>query len=659
MNIFKQLCSRYAGKLIAAAVILVLFSVARIPEVDAAGRAALTSRFAFSRMDMPAIPGAAMKRVLEVHPSLARFATWISAVAASAAFGDLDNDGLPNDLCFVESRTGQVLLSPAPGTPARYPATVLDAGSLVDAKTMSATGCRLADLNEDGWTDVVVYFFGRTPIAFLRRNDGAAPVPQAGAFVPQVIGPKDERWYTTTATLADLDGDGRIDLLFGNYFQDGARMLDPKGPDREQMQDSMSQAFNGGHKRIFLTVGGTTGANPSVELREAEGALEEETSRQWTLAAGAADLDGDLLPEVYLANDFGPDALLHNESTPGHLKFTRLYGQRHLGTPKSKVLGHDSFKGMGIDFGDINGDGQLDMFVSNLTATYALMEGHFAWVSTGKPELMRQGIAPYEDRSEELGLSRSGWGWETRFADMDNDGVLEAMQAVGFAQGTINRWPELQEFGMGHEALIKNTRMWPQILPGDDVSGQDHNPFYVRGSDGRYHDIAKDLGIGNPVSSRGIALADVDGDGDLDFVYANQWMPSYFYRNDCPKPGAFLGIHPLLSERGAGGGTLRERPGHPSAELHGRQAITVSATVRLPGGGLLVRQLDSGNGHSGARSPDLHFGLGAIPPGTKLDVELRWRDESGHLQQQELKLEPGWHTVLLGTPLQTAKGTDE
>jgi hypothetical protein len=62
--------------------------------------------------------------------------------------------------------------------------------------------------------------------------------------------------------------------------------------------------------------------------------LSDEVSGGWTLAMGAADLDGDLLPELYLANDFGPDRLLHNRSTTGHLRFAVLEGRRDFTTPK-------------------------------------------------------------------------------------------------------------------------------------------------------------------------------------------------------------------------------------------------------------------------------------------------------------------------------------
>ena len=92
---------------------------------------------------------------------------------------------------------------------------------------------------------------------------------------------------------------------------------------------------------------------------------------------------------------------------------------------------------MGCDFGDVNGDGLLDIYVSNIADRFALCESHFLWQSTGKLDEMKHGIAPYIQASEQLGLSRSGWGWDCRLADFDNSGVLQAMQAVGFIKGRI------------------------------------------------------------------------------------------------------------------------------------------------------------------------------------------------------------------------------
>lgn len=105
----------------------------------------------------------------------------------------------------------------------------------------------------------------------------------------------------------------------------------------------------------------------------------------------------------YIASDFGPDALLHNLSVAGHLRFERLFGKRTRMAPASKVLGHDSFKGIGVDCGDLNYDGIADLVVSNITSEFALEESNLVFLNTGNFNLMRAGIAPYREASEPLG----------------------------------------------------------------------------------------------------------------------------------------------------------------------------------------------------------------------------------------------------------------
>jgi len=607
-------------------------------------RAALASRFAFAEAPLPLPVGSAPKRMQRsVHPSFERIVGWISTVGAGVALADLDGDGLPNDLCYVDPRTDQVVIAPMPGTPSRYAPFALDLQALAyfDA-TMAPMGCAPNDMNEDGTTDLLVYFWGRSPVAFLAYAQ-SAPALDAVRYRAVELNPQHERWYSNAATFADFDGDGHVDVAIGNYFQDGAHILGNEGGG-QRMQDSMSRAYNGGSNRILLWQDARGGADPSVEYTIAA-PFPAQQSTGWTLALGAADLDGDLLPELYVANDFGPDVLLHNRSQPGQLRFEPVYGRRHFTTPRSKVVGRDSFKGMGIDFGDLNGDGELDIFVSNIAQEFALHESHFVFINTGRRSDWRSGRAPFEDHSERLGMSRSGWGWDTRFGDFDNDGTLEALQATGFLKGEVNRWPELHEIAMGNDYLLRYPGAWHRFAANDDLSGSQHNPFYVRGKDGRFHDLADSVGLGRNTITRGIATADVDGDGLLDFAIANQWQASYGYLNRSPKPGRFLGLHLLLTPEA---GATSVQPGHPGRS-GARAAIGAQVSVRLADGRVLIGQVDGGNGHSGKRSPDLHFGLGAAAA-IPLQVNVRWRDPKGRAREETLSVSPGWHTVLLGWP---------
>jgi hypothetical protein len=337
--------------------------------------------------------------------------------------------------------------------------------------------------------------------------------------------------------------------------------------------------------------------------------------------------------------------LLHNISTPGHVAFQRLRGHRGWTTPKSKVLGQDSFKGMGVDCADLNGDGLPDFMVGNITDSFALEESNLLFTSTGDLKVLQSGEAPYRERGESMGLARSGWSWDVRFGDFDNDGFPEIVQATGFLKGSTNRWPELQELAMGNDLMLHDPSHWPRFAPGDDLSGGNHDRFYVRSSTGRYFDMSPQVGLGESYITRGVAVADVDGDGRLDFVLANQWADSFVFHNLSESTGDFLGLHLLLPVLPS---PTIIRDGHSTDSIRGYPALGARVTVFLPDGRKLVQQVDGGNGHSGKSSPDLHFGLGKVG-GRSLRVALDWRDRNGLIRHQETSLAPGWHTVLLGS----------
>lgn len=618
-----RILKHHAAKLVTGGIAMAWLALAIPTGPDASHLAAVAERIRLDLVVIDNIDNAKpWRRLRSVHPDLLRADAWISSVGAAVALADVDGDGLPNDLCIVDPRNDSVTIMPVPGSGSRFPAFVLEAPhDGYDPATVAPMGCLLGDLNEDGRTDALVYYWGRTPLAFL---------DVAGAVTLVEIATRAERWFTNAATLADVDGDGHPDLIFGNYFADGARILDAsaKGPTR--MQHSMSRAYNGGRNRLFLW---TAAAPGWVRYRDASDAFEESMGNGWTLALGAQDLTGDLLPEIYVANDFGPDRLLLNRSTPGHPAFRIVEGRRGLATPRSKVLGRDSFKGMGVDFADLNRDGIPDIAVSNIAREYGLLESHFLFVSTGeaayRAAAWAAGRAPYQDESTARGTWISDWAWGIRFVDLDNDGRLEIVQATGFIRGEVNRWPELQELAMGNDELLANPRVWPKITAGDDLSGQGHDRLFVADDRGRYHDAWRALGLDTGTVSRGVATGDLFGDGRQSVVIARQWMPSVMLRNRS-EAGASLVLDLRL----------------PGAVAASRPAIGATAKITLPDGRRAWQQVDGGSGHSGARAPEVHFGLGDMAPPETVEVELSWRDRDGR-HRMALRLPPGRHRILL------------
>ncbi|MEU3165136.1 CRTAC1 family protein [Streptosporangium sp. NPDC006930] len=642
-------------------------------------------------------PSRAGDRLLRpVAPGYARLGSPASSLGAGVALFDVDGGVVADDLCLVDPRRDTVTVRPAPGTSRRYrPFTLVPPER---GRHEAPTGCLPADLDQDGWEDLIVYYWGRSPSLFLRVP---GEPPSGAAFRHRSLTAEPEIWNTSAATAGDFDGDGRLDLVFGNYFPDGVRVLggdsgdqadrddsddsdDQGDSDDAVMPDSPSAAANGGGDRLYRATG------PAL-FTEAKGVFDEVAGegRGWTLALGTQDLDGDGRPELYVANDFGPDHLLVNESAPGRVRFTEARGTRHLATPSSRVLGRDSFRGMGVAFTDLNADGRPDILVSNLSGDPAPREGDFAFVS--RRGGLHEGHAPYDDLGEELGLSRSGWSWDVKAADFDNDGIDEIMHATGFARGEVDRWARLREAESANDLFLSRPSLWPDLKVGDDLSGRETNTFFIRGPDGRYVDVARRAGVdgaggdggdGEGAVSRAFAVGDVDDDGRLDFAVANQWSASVLYSNHGPT-APFVGLRLRLPAGACGMAGMagaahpegRPRPGHvrPGQETLGeararvpsqpehpgqawagaahpgptRPAIGAVATVRLPGGVTRSRQLYPANGHNGVSAPELLFGLGDDLPDPVVPVEISWRNACGGTRTTSVSLEPGWHQILL------------
>ncbi|HEY3734443.1 MAG TPA: ASPIC/UnbV domain-containing protein [Streptosporangiaceae bacterium] len=630
-------------------VVIAMFFGVNFAKAGPSGAAQVAAQYKFKQLPIAVPPGYhPTQNIRPVNPAYQHIRSWISSVGAGIALTDVTGHGRDDGMCIVDPRTDEVVVTYAPTAPAadRFTPFALNAAPLPMNSTMAPMGCAPGDFNQDGRTDFLVYYWGRTPIVFLARSTATSPSPSAyqpAELVPelaqfgQYAGPQ---WNTNAVSIASFAGTGHPDIFVGNYFPI-SDVLNPRGVDNVQMNSSMSDAKNGGGDYVFRWMGGTSGPHPTVRYKLEQEAVPYQYSTGWTLAAASADLTGNGLPDLYIANDFGPDHLLYNVSTPGYIKFSNAIGERTPMTPKSFQLGKDSFKGMGVTFGDLADNGRFDMMVSNITTAWGLEESNFVWMNTAANDAaakkdLASGLAPFAQKADQEGMAWTGWGWDLKMGDFTNSGNMAVVQADGFIKGKLDRWPWLQEMAMTNDQVYTNPASWPLVEPGDDIAGHQCIAFYAKAPAGGYVNISKRLGLCAPTPTRGIATADTRADGRLDFAVARQWGPPAFYANQARHRGAYLGLQLFRPVAGGSGGQGLQNIGSP--------AYGATAQIDLPDGHTQIAQLDGGSGHSGKSSMEIYFGLGSYHG--PVTVHLRWSTPSG-LHQQTLQLMPGTHDLFL------------
>lgn len=480
-----------------------------------------------------------------------------------AAF-DADGDGLL-DLYFPNAGSG---VAGAAGRNRFY--LQQPRGRFVDATEGSGLdnpgygmGAAVGDIDNDGDVDLYVTNFGAD---VLYRNDGG------GRFVEvtEEFGVATPGW-STSAVFFDADLDGWLDLYVARYVQwHEARECQVQGG---RIDYCGPQQFEGEADVFYRNEGGRRFVDRS---RHVGLSLIEDAG----LGVVAADLDDDGLPDVYVANDADPNQLWMNRGDGLFEDDAVLLGAAYNRFGVGEA-------GMGIALGDIDGDRDLDLFLSHL-----IEETNTLYVNLGGAPGFSDG---FDDRAAEAGLAAPSTpytGFGTAFFDADNDGDLD----LAVVNGAVKQRPEVFSdrddwFWRGYAE--------PNLLMLGDGAGS-----FVDASAG-----SGDFGAALNVS-RGLVPFDLEGDGDLDLLVSNLEGSARIYRNETiggPAPAAATGA-----------GWVRLRVIDP--ELR-RTAIGASVVAWVGGRPVRRNVLPLGGYLTGGEAP-LHIGLGDATAVERFEV--RW-----------------------------------
>lgn len=441
----------------------------------------------------------------------------------------------------------------------------------------SCMGAVWGDYDNDGYEDLLVYKWGRPQ---LFHNNGG----KAFTNVSERTGLP--RWMNAnTAIWLDYDADGKLDLFLGGYFDEKLNLFRLASTDI--MPDSVEYATNGTKKYLFRGNGDGT----FTDVSSAVGM----NTKTWTLAAGAARLTGGPKPDLVLANDYGYAELWQNEN-----------GRRLHNRGKKSGIGAQPKSGMNVAFGDIFNQGKFAIHISNITEAGNLVQYNNVWV----PRAGTSGAkTAFDNLAADMGVGDGGWSFGAQFGDLNNDGNLDLYLTNGYLsldRKKASYWYDFSQFTSGNQYLIHDAKNWP-ALKGRSLSGYQQKRLWLNDGAGKFQEIAQSVGASDLYDGRAVALADLDNNGTLDVLVANQRGPLLVYKNTARPDGRWVDF----DLQGAG------TPGHSN-----KAAIGTEVTLVRADGSKQLQQVDGGSGFCAQNQRRLHFGLGASGAAEK--AIIRW-----------------------------------
>lgn len=540
---------------------------------------------------------------------------------AGVAAGDVDGDGWV-DLYFCGLDRPNVLYRNL----GNWHFEDVTAAAGVACANRTCTGAAFGDLNGDGRLDLVVNSCGNGTFVFL--NDGQGRFTEVKPGAPLNLG----RGAMTVA-LADVDGDGDLDLYVTNYrtetfrdhpntkltisetngvlevvAMDGRPTTDPDLVGRFSAYRDGRILENGEPDVLYLN-DGQAGFTP---VSWTGGAFLDEDGRplkappyDWGLSVMMRDINGDGVPDIYVCNDFdAPDRIWLND---GHGHFRLL--------PRL-ALRCTSIFSMGVDFADLNRDGFDEGFVSDMLsrdhAKRMLQNGEVPRTPlpigaiADRPQyshntlFFNRGDGTYAELSQFAGVQASEWTWSPNFLDVDLDGYEDLLITTGHELEMMNTdIIDLAEVMKAQRQMtIREQQNLRSLFPRYSIP----NALFRNRGDLTFEDVSDAWGFNHPDIGNAMAMADLDNDGDLDVAINNLNGLAELYRNDGPAPRLAVRLKGLPPNTYGVGACLRVRGG--PVPVQSQQMIAGS---RYLSGGDFIRTFAAGTTNA------------------RLSIEVTWR----------------------------------
>ncbi len=526
---------------------------------------------------------------------------------SGVALGDLDGDGL-DDIFLAGNQANNALYLNRGQL--KFEDITGASGIGKPDSLLWSSGVSLVDLNLDGRLDVYVCntFYRdslhRRNLLYINKGNGGDGIPRfeeaAAAY-----GIADDS-YSSHAQFFDYDNDGDLDLFIGVNRIEG---INPS-QFRPQDDDGTSQSRD----RLYRNDWNDSLGRPDfTNVSEEAGIIHHGYSHSTLIH----DFNKDGWMDIYVANDFFSNDLVYINNQDG--TFTNRAGE---------IFKHFSLSSMGSDLADINNDGELDLFTTEMQPYYNKRKKLFQGPSSYDKEIFTRrydyeyqyarntlqisngtdpqtGLPVFSEAGMFAGLQETDWSWAPLFADYDNDGWQDLIITNGFPKDVTDR--DFGDFRVTANRLVSKEQLIAAI-PEIKIP----NFAFRNKGDMSFEDVTEPWGLNFGTFSNGAAYGDLDQDGDLDLVINNLNDKATLLENHSAEQ------HPELHY-------LRIHLKGPEQNRAGYGSL-VSV---YQGGHVQKLRLLSGRGYLSKPESTLHYGLGSA---TQADsVLIEWPD--GRIQR--------------------------